>query len=98
MKASKYKFFIIVDMMIILFNSFNSYNLAKTKQNSLIKIFCLQSVKEEMMKAKMVYSDEIANETCECYYEEFKQTASHQDAKTKCKLETKENLNQNRKI
>jgi hypothetical protein len=51
-----------------------------------------------MMKAEMVYSEEIANGTCDCYYEEFMQTASHEDAKTKCKLETKENLNHNRKI
>ena len=58
----------------------------------------LQSVKEEMSKAEMVYSEEIANETCDCYYEEFTQTASHQHAKTKCKLETKENLSHNRKI
>ena len=99
MKASKYNFFIFVNL-IILFNSFNfnSYYLAQTKQNSIIKLFCLQSVKEEMLKAEMVYSEEIANETCECYYEEFTKTASHQDAKTKCKLETKENLNSNRKI
>ena len=97
MKASKYKFFIFVNL-IILFNSFNSYDLAQTKQNSIIKLFCLQSVKEEMLKAEIVYSEEIANETCDCYYEEFTQTASHQDAKTKCKLETIENLNQNRKI
>ena len=96
MKASKYKLFIFVNL-IILFNSFNSYYLAQTK-NSIIKLFCLQSVKVEMLKAEMVYSEEIANETCECYYEEFKQTASHQDAKTKCKLETKENLNHNKKI
>ena len=96
MKASKYKFFIFVNLMI-LFNSFNYYS-AQTEKNSIIKLFCLQSVKEEMMKAEMVYSEEIANETCDCYYEEFTQTASHQDAKTKCKLETKENLNQNRKI
>ena len=97
MKASKYKFFIFVNR-IILFNSFYSYSLAQTKQNSIIKLFCLQSVKEEMLKAEILYSEEIANETCECYYEEFIQTASHQDAKTKCKLETKENLNHNRKI
>ncbi len=97
MKASKYKLFIFMNLMI-LFNSFNSNHLAQTKQNSIIKIFCLQSVKEEMLKAEMIYSEEIANETCECYYEEFIQTASHQDAKTKCKLETKENLNHNRKI
>ena len=97
MKSSKYKLLIFVNLMI-LFNSFNNYFLAQTKQNSIIKLFCLESVKEEMIKAKMIYSEEIANETCECYYEEFTQTASHQDAKTKCKLETKENLNRNRKI
>ena len=97
MKASKFKFFIFVNLMIIL-NSFNNYYLAQTKQNSIIKLFCLQSVKEEMLKAEMVYSDAIANETCECYYKEFTQTASHQDAKTKCKLETKENINNKRKI
>ena len=51
-----------------------------------------------MLKAEMEYSAEIANKTCQCYYEEFIQNASHQDAKTKCKLETKENLNHNRKI
>ena len=97
MKASKYKFFIFVNLMIM-FNSFNYYYLAQTKQNSIIKLFCLQSVKEEMLKAEIVYSEEIAKETCDCYYEEFTQTASHQEAKTKCKLETKENLNRNRKI
>ena len=89
MKASKYKFFIFVNMMII-FNSFNDYYLAQTKQNSIIKIFCLQSVKEEMVKAEMEYNEEIANQTCECYYEQFKQTASHQYAKKKCKLESQE--------
>ena len=97
MKASKYKFFIFLNL-IILFNSFNSYYLAQTKQNSIIKLFCLQSVKEEMLKAEIAYSEEIAKETCDCYQEEFMQTASHQDAITKCKLETKENLNHNRKI
>ena len=97
MKASKYKFFIFVNMMI-LFNYFNSYYLAQTKHNSIIKLFCLQSVKEEMLKAEMVYSEEIAKETCECYYEEFTKTASHQDAKTKCKFEMQESLNHNRKI
>ena len=91
MKASKYKFFIFMNLMI-LFNSFNNYFLAQTKQNSIIKLFCLQSVKEEMLKVQMEYSEEIANGTCECYYKEFTQTASHQDAKTKCKLETLENF------
>ena len=97
MKASKYKYFIFVNL-IILFNSFNNFYLAQTKQNSIIKLFCLQSVKEEMLKAEIVYSEKIANQTCDCYYDEFTQTASHQDAKSKCRLETKENLKHNRKI
>ena len=92
MKPSKYKFLFLVNLMILL-NSPNSYYLAQNKQNSIIKLFCIQSVKEEMLKAEMEYSEEIANETCDCYYEEFMQTASHQDAKTKCKLETQESLN-----
>jgi len=83
---------------LIIFNFFNSYFLAQTYQNSIIKLLCLQSVKEEMLKAEMEYSEDIANETCTCYFEEFTKTASHQNAKTKCKLETKENLNHNRKI
>ena len=97
MKSRKYKFFLFVNLIILL-NSFNSYYLAQTKHNSIIKLFCLQSVKEEMLKAEMVYSEEIANETCDCYYKEYTQTSSHQDAKTKCKLETQKNLNHNRKI
>ena len=97
MKSRKYKFFIMVHLLI-LFNFLNSHFFAQTKQNSIIKLFCIHSVKEEMLKAKMEYSEEIANETCECYYEEFTKTASHQDAKTICKLETQEILNRNGKI
>ena len=97
MKASKYKSFIFVNL-IILFNSYNGCYLAQTKQNSIIKLFCLQSVKEEMLKAEIVYSEEIANETCDCYYKEFIKTSSHQNAKTKCKLDTEENFTHNRKI
>ena len=89
MIPSKYKFLIFVNLMILL-NSFNSNYLAKTKQNSIIKLFCLHSVKEEMLKSEMEYSEEIANDTCECYYKEFMQTASHQDAKTKCKLKVQD--------
>ena len=97
MKASKYKFFILINLIII-FNSFNSHYLAQTKQNSIIKLFCLQSVKEEMFEAAMEYSEDIANQTCECYYEEFIKTASHKDSKNKCKLEIQKVLNHNRKF
>ena len=77
---------------MILFSFFNKNYLAQTEQNSIIKLFCLQSVKEEMLKAEMEYSEDIANEACSCYHEEFTKTASHQDAKAKCKLETQESF------
>ena len=91
MKVTEFKFFIFVSLIILL-NSFNGNNLVQSKQNSILKTFCLHSVKKEMLKAEIAYSEEIANETCECYYEEFIQTSSHQDAKTKCKLEAQKSF------
>ena len=91
MEANKFKNFIFV-ILIILLNPLNSNNLVQSKQNSILKIFCLQSVKKEMLKAEIAYSEKIANETCECYYEEFIQTSSHAEAKTKCKLEAQKSF------
>ena len=92
MRTIKNKIFFFINLMILL-NSFNNYYLAQAKQKSLIKLFCLSSVKEEMLNAEMEYNEEIANKTCQCYYEEFIKTASHKDSKTKCKLEIQESLN-----
>ncbi len=91
MKAPKFKYVFFV-ILIILSNPFNGNNLVQSKQNSILKLFCLQSVKKEMLKAEIAYSEQIANETCECYYEEFIQTSSHHDAKTKCKLEAQKSF------
>ena len=82
----------IFGSIIIILNLLNSNNLVQAKQNSILKTFCIQSVKKEMRKAEIAYSDEIVNETCECYYEEFIQTSSHKYAKTKCKLEAQKSL------
>ena len=91
MRYTKIKMFILLTFLILL-KSFNSYSLAETKHNSIIKLFCLNSFKEEMLKAEIEYSEDIANETCECYLVEFIQNASHKDAITKCKLEAKEKI------
>ena len=91
MKATKFKYVFFVSLIISL-NPFNGNNLVQSKQNSILKLFCLQSVKKEMIKAEIAYSEQIAKETCECYYEEFIQTSSHHDAKTKCKLEAQKSF------
>ena len=89
MKSNKKKLFILINFMMLL-NFFNSYLFAQTKQNSIIKLFCLNSFKEEMLKAEIKYSEEIANEACECYLEEFLKLSSHQNAIKKCKFEAQE--------
>tara|TARA_B100001769_G_C21821999_1_gene446767 strand:+ start:232 stop:522 length:291 start_codon:yes stop_codon:yes gene_type:complete len=75
--------------IFILFGGFlNNDNLAETKNFSIIKLFCLQSFKEEMLKAKLTYDEDIAEDTCDCYLKEFSEKTSHQKAINKCKLET----------
>ena len=91
MKLTQYKLLIFVSLFTLM-NCLNTNNLVQSKENSILKIFCRQSVKKEMLKAEIAYSEELANETCECYYEEFIQTSSHQNAKTKCKLEAQKSF------
>lgn len=67
--------------------------LAETKKNSIINLFCIENFKEEMLKAKINYDEEIAKDTCDCYLEEFSNSRSHQKAINKCKLETKKKFN-----
>ena len=83
----------------VLFNCFfvwgylNFEYLAETKKNSIINLFCIESFKQEMLKAKINYDEKIANNTCDCYLEEFINTNSHQKSINKCKLETKKKFN-----
>ena len=91
MRSIKNVFFVLISFLILL-NFFNGSYLAQTKKNSIIKFFCISTFKDEMLKAGIEYTDEIANETCQCYLEEFVQTASHQNAIAKCKLKAQEKL------
>ena len=75
---------------MLLLNFSDIYLVAQSRQNSIIKLFCLNSFKEEMLKAEIEYNEEIANETCECYLEEFLKMSSHQNAIKKCKLDAQE--------
>ena len=86
------KVFVLVNFLLLV-GYLNFEYLAETKNNSIINLFCIQNFKEEMLKAKMIYNEEIAKDTCDCYLEEFINTNSHQKAINKCKLETKKKFN-----
>ena len=89
MKSNNKKLFVLINFMLLL-NFFDIYLYAQTRENSLIKSFCLNSFKEEMLKAELQYKEDIANETCECYLEEFLKMSSHQNAIKKCKFDAQE--------
>ena len=68
-------------------------NLAETKKDSIINLFCIESIKEEMSKANLNYDEKIAKDTCDCYLREFLNSTSHQNSIDKCKLEAKKKFN-----
>ena len=92
MRSTVKKVFILVNFLLLI-GYLNFEYLAETKKQSLINLFCVQNFKEEMLKAKINYDEEIAKHTCDCYLEEFINTNSHQKSVNKCKLETKKNFN-----
>ena len=92
MRSAVKNVFVLINFFLLL-GYFNIENLAETKKNSIINLFCIENFKEEMLKANINYKEEIAIETCDCYVKEFINTNSHQKAINKCKLETKVKFN-----
>ncbi len=92
MRSTIKNVFVLVNFLLLVGYLDFEY-LAETKKKSIINLFCVQNFKEEMLKAKMNYDEEIAKYTCDCYLGEFINTNSHQKAINKCKLETKKNFN-----
>tara|TARA_Y100001970_G_C13699414_1_gene586428 strand:+ start:344 stop:616 length:273 start_codon:yes stop_codon:yes gene_type:complete len=80
--------------IIILIGSQNTIKnnlMAENNSNSIIKIFCLESVKIEMERENLIYSDDFGNEVCNCYLENLSENNSHEESKSKCKIEKKGN-------
>ena len=84
--------FVIVSFFL-LWGFINSEYLAETQKDSIINLFCIESIKVEMLKANLNYDEKIAKDTCDCYLKEFLSSASHQNSIDKCKLEVKNKFN-----
>ena len=84
--------FVLVSFFL-LWGFINSEYLAETQKDSIINLFCIESIKEEMSKANLNYDVKIARDTCDCYLREFLNSKSHQDFLGKCKLEAKKKFN-----
>ena len=77
----------------LLWGFINSEYLAETQKDSIINLFCIESIKKEMSQANLNYDVKIARETCDCYLREFLNSTSHQNSIDKCKLEAKKKFN-----
>ena len=86
------KNFVLVSFFL-LWGFINSEYLAETQKDSIINLFCIESIKEEMSKANLNYDVKIARDTCDCYLREFLNSTSHQNSIDKCKLEAKKKFN-----
>ena len=86
------KIFVLVSFFL-LGGFINSKYLAETQKDSIINLFCIESIKEEMSKANLNYDVKIARDTCDCYLREFLNSTSHQNSIDKCKLEAKKKFN-----
>ena len=87
------KFFFIFLSCFILIKTANKDISAETNTNSIIKLFCLENIKDEMAQANISYDENMANYTCDCYLEEFFQNKNHKKSIEICKLESKEKFN-----
>ena len=88
---TKKNFFLI--SFFLLWGFINSEYLAETQKDSIINLFCIESIKVQMSKANLNYDEKIAKDTCDCYLREFSNSTSHQNSISKCKLETKKKFN-----
>ena len=84
------KFFQLIKISPLIFfiNIVYADNLqSELKTNSIIKIFCKESVKSEFKKNNYDYDEKIGEDVCNCYLKNISKNVSHQESISKCKLE-----------
>ena len=84
------KFFQLVKVSPLIFfiNIIYADNLqSEIKKNTIIKIFCKESVKSEYKKNNFVYEESIGEDVCNCYLKNISKNVSHKESISKCKLE-----------
>ena len=61
--------------------------LSEIKTNSIIKIFCKESVKSEFKKNNFAYEESIGEDICNCYLKNISKNISHKQSISNCKSE-----------
>ena len=69
---------------------FSDKNLAEINTNSIIKMFCIESVKTEFIKANLEYKEDYGENVCDCYIENLSRNIKHDVSINECKKNFKE--------
>ena len=83
------KFFQLIKISTLIFfiNIVYADNLqSELKTNSIIKIFCKESVKSEYKKNNFAYEESIGEDVCNCYLKNISKNVGHKESISKCKL------------
>ena len=83
------KFFQLIKISPLIFfiNIVYADNLQlELKTNSIIKIFCKESVKSEFKKNNFAYEESIGEDVCNCYLKNISKNVGHKESISKCKL------------
>ena len=76
-----------ISTLIFFINIIYVINLkSEIKTNSIIKIFCKESVKSEFNKNNVRYEESIGEDVCNCYLKNISKNFSHKESISKCKL------------
>ena len=76
-----------ISSVIFFLNIIYADNLqSEIKTDSIIKIFCKESVKTEFKKNNFEYEESIGEDVCNCYLKNISKNISHQESISKCKL------------
>ena len=90
----KFKLYFLSFLGFLYFNQiFLTKSSADIGINSIIKIFCMENVKSEMINANRVYTKSFGNKVCNCYLKNIEQNIEHEKSILKCKEEINKNLN-----
>ena len=76
---------------LIIFHADNLQSEMET--DSIIKIFCKESVKTEFKKNNFEYEESIGEDVCNCYLKNISKNISHNESISNCKSEELKKIN-----
>jgi len=76
-----------ISSLIFFINIIYSDNLrSEIKKDSIIRMFCKESVKSEFKKNNLEYEESTGEDVCNCYLKNISKNISHEESISKCKF------------